>query len=78
MGIAPLSAQGLGGVAGLRFGGAALECAFFLDYGLYAGVCGGLLSVITVAQAWLANIAGEILGQLQRLEQQLANPTLRR
>ena len=55
------------GLAGL-----ALSALLFLELGLVAGTCGVLLSVITLALAWLADVAGEMLRRLQRIEQKLA------
>ena len=57
------------GLAGL-----ALSALLFLDLRLAAGAGSVLLSVITLALAWLADVAGEILRRLQRIEQKLAEP----
>jgi len=61
------------GLAGL-----ALSVLLFLDLGLAAGTGIMLLSVIALAMAWLADVAGEVLRRLQRIEQkltELAPPT---
>lgn len=55
------------GLAGL-----ALSALVFLELGLVAGTCGMLLSVIALALAWLADVAGEMLRRLQRIERKLA------
>jgi hypothetical protein len=55
------------GLAGL-----ALSALLFLDLGLAAGAGGVLLSVIALALAWLADVAGEVLRRLQRIEEKLA------
>ncbi len=55
------------GLAGL-----ALSALLFLGLGLVAGACGVLLFAIPLALAWLADVAGEMLRRLQRIEQKLA------
>ena len=55
------------GLAGL-----ALGALLILDRELAAGAGIMLLSVIALALAWLADVAGEMLRRLQRIEQKLA------
>jgi amino acid permease len=55
------------GLAGLVLG-----ALLILDRELAAGAGIMLLSVITLALAWLADVAGEMLRRLQRIEQKLA------